>query len=148
MNDSFGNPVYIFNPYSYEELLQLIGPPGIIDKYLLCLSELHEGTRVEQCPKPTITAIDEQGASAISVIERCKSNYQQRQWDVGSFMLYDEEENYKALRTVASLPSFDPADRVGTCLLQAHKNKESHLGCMSDYLKFAYEISDSAKFWL
>ena len=72
MNDGFGNPIYVFNPFSYEELLQLIGPPGIVDAYLLCISALQSGTSADSCKKPTIPLIEEQGVSAISLIERCK----------------------------------------------------------------------------
>jgi len=60
MNDGFGNPIYVYNPYSYEDLLKMIGPPGVIDKYLLCISELHEGTRASQCSRPSINFIEEQ----------------------------------------------------------------------------------------
>ena len=154
MNDGFGNPIYIYNPYSYDELLQLIGPPGTIDRYLLCISETNAGMQQQQqpeeqevrCEKPTIAAIEEQSVSTISVIERCKSNYQQMQWDVGSFMLYDRENSPKALRTFL-VPSFPDDDAVGSCLVRVQRNKESHLGCMREYLRLNYEISDAGKFF-
>lgn len=74
INDGFGNPLYVFNPFSYGELLQRIGPPGIVDRYLLCISEMNAGTKGNQgpCEKPEVPEIEEQGVSAISVIERCK----------------------------------------------------------------------------
>ena len=74
-----------------------------------------------------------------------QSNYQQRQWDVGSFMLYDAKENSKALKVVS--PQYPTNDDVGSCLMQTHKNKESHLGCMDYFLGRNYNLSDSVKFW-
>lgn len=157
MNDGFGNPLYVYNPFSYDELLQRIGPPGAIDQYLLCISQLQAGSSSSsssstRCEAPTIPEIEEQGVSSISVIERCKSNYQQKQWDVGSFMLYDSENNVKALRSslllASLLPSFPEDDAVGSCLLLARKNRESHLGCMQDFLMQTYSDSaDAAKFY-
>jgi hypothetical protein len=89
---------------------------------------------------------NEQGASAISVIERCKSNYQQKQWDVSSHMLYNTDENARTLR-ISDWATFPSPDPVGDCLVEAHNNKESHMGCTDKYVWLTYAISDSSKFW-
>ena len=152
MNDGFGNPIYIFNPFTYDDLHKMVGPPGTIDKYLLCISELQapiEGeVPTEICEKPLVPEIDEQGVGIIPVIERCRSNYQQHQWDAGAFMLYDTENLGKALRIPAIVPTMDEDDSVGQCLVQANRNKESNGDCLSEHLRNNYiDASDSAKFW-
>jgi hypothetical protein len=156
MNDGFGNPIYIYNPFTYEQLHQLAGPSGNIDRYLRCISKLQEPQQqdggagsVEACEKPIVPEIDGQGVSVIAVIERCRANYQQMQWDVGAFMLYDQENSAKALqRTSFDFSSPQEDDLTGACLLQAQRNKESNLDCMMKYLSSHYPTqSNEAVFW-
>ena len=155
MNDGFGNAIYVFNPFSYDELHQRAGPPGTIDRYLRCISELQmptsEEAPPEACEKPSVPEIDEQGVGIIPLIERCRSNYQQMQWDSGAFMLYDAENAPKALRGAGPLPEMTPDeiqnDPVASCLLEAQTNKESNLNCMTEYLGLNYDYSNEAVFW-
>lgn len=151
MNDGFGNPIYVYNPFSYGELHEKAGPPGTIDKYLRCISELEQPREnaddIEPCVKPSVPEIDEQGVSVITVIERCRANYQQMQWDAGAFMLYDQENAAKALQRTSSMETLPPDD-TGICLLEAQRHKESNMFCMSEYLRNNYPIeSNEAIFW-
>ena len=146
MNDGFGNPIYIFNPFTYEELHQKAGPPGTIDKYLRCISEMQMPTQngddnnqqqEELCEKPSVPEIDEQGVGIIALIERCRSNYHQQQWDVGAFMLYDSETLPRAVRYGGFIPTSSTEDannndddETAACLLQAQENQESNVNCM------------------
>ncbi len=125
-----------------------------IDPYLECISM--RGQQVadakeeqqERCDqiKPSVSILDEQQVSAIAVIERCKSNYQQKQWDVGTWLLYDTARAQEAIPVI--LPPVDSTDAVGKCLLRAESNHESNLACMSDYLGETYpRESGSAVFW-
>jgi hypothetical protein len=71
--------------------------------------------------------------SSIAVLERCKSNYQQKQWDVGAFMLYDRNRVVDEVSvSTPYMPLLD--DSAGRCLLRAERNRESNVGCMSDYI--------------
>ena len=164
MTDGFGNPKFIFNPHTYGELRAKLD--GKVDKYLECISmrgqlgatvDSVENARIlldddaeASCEKirPLVPALDAQQVSPIAVLERCKSNYQQKQWDVGSFMLYDRKRSAEALSTTSTLPGMGASDPVGTCLLRAEKNRESNLACMSDYLRDTYAGESSGTvFW-
>lgn len=141
MSDGFGNPIYVYNPFTYEQLHTMAGR-GTIDAYLQCISQMQVGTAAAAesgppaaCRKPTVPSIDEQGVSVISVIERCKSNYQQMQWDAGAFMLYDGAALSASIRGSMQPPppssnNNAQQDETAACLLEANKNKESNNECM------------------
>ncbi len=73
--------------------------------------------------------------SPIAVLERCKSNYQQKQWDAGAFLMYDNKRASEAITTSVPTIANDP---TGACLLRAEKNHESNQACMSDYLSATF----------
>lgn len=88
--DDLNKNRYIYNPHTYAELRDMTR--GKIDPYLECISmrgQLQGGeedgasmdTEQKRCDqiKPSVPALDQQQASAIAVLERCKSNYQQKQ---------------------------------------------------------------------
>lgn len=160
MTDGFGNVKYIFNPLTYGELRdQLSG--GSIDKYLECMSmrsqipQTSEDEDIEtvqkRCDelKPRVSVLDyDQQVSAIAVLERCKSNYQQKQWDAGAFLLYDHDRARQLISTSGDVPEMPSTDSVGQCLLRADRNKESNLDCMDGYLRsMYYKESASAVYW-
>ncbi len=137
---------------------------GKVDPYLECISErgnvnsaVDNKTNIkdllddENCNKirPSVPELEEQQVSSIAVLERCKSNYQQKQWDVGAFLLYDTELAYKLISGTTNTPPAMPAtDPVGQCLLRAEKNRESNLYCMNEYLSATYfKESTSTSFW-
>lgn len=159
MTDGFGNPKYIFNPLTYDELREALR--GKVDRYLECISrrsqlvdsgENDDFDPNEPCTalKPSVPALDSQQVSPIAVLERCKANYQQKQWDAGAFVLYDaamSAEMASSGRVVP--PTIDPStDAIGACLLEAEKTKQSNLACMTDFLGTRYQTeSTSAVFW-
>ena len=137
---------------------------GKVDPYLECISERGQiGASVdskanieqlldgESCEsiKPRAPELDTQQVSPIAVLERCKSNYQQKQWDVGTFLLYDAERVSKLISGTTNIPPPMPSgDPVGQCLLRADRNRESNLNCMNEYLSNAYfKESTSTSFW-
>ena len=129
---------------------------GKVDPYLECISMRGQSTdtditaQSERCDqiKPSVPVLDEQQISAIAVIERCKSNYQQKQWDVGAFLLYDSARAAEAISAVMPSGVGGSADATAQCLLRAERNRESNLACMSDYLCDTYaRESSAAVFW-
>ena len=113
------------------------------------MSQLQYGQQTDEfknimCEKirPDYEGFRKHGSSLIAVIERCKANFQQKQWDVGAFYAYD----VKGMRRLGH--SALPSSTVGECLLAAQKNRESNLQCMSDYLGMTYKRSSTAvTFW-
>lgn len=132
MSDGFGNSIYVYNPFTYAQLHEMAGA-GTIDEYLTCISKMQVGISSDDpsvsCRKPSVPLIDEQGISVISVIERCRSNYQQMQWDAGAFMLYDRDRFAQVIKGTMIPPAMQE-DATSDCLLKANENKESNLECM------------------
>lgn len=94
--------------------------------------------------RPDYEGFKKQGSSLIAVMERCKANYQQKQWDSGAFMAYDA----KAMGKIAASSPLADNDGVGKCLLKAHESRESNMACMQDFLSRTYqESSNAAVFW-
>lgn len=156
MADGFGNPRYVYNPHTYDELRGMMASK--IDPYLECISmhgQLEPSSFSEQearCDeiKPSVAVLDAQQVSPIAVLERCKSNYQQKQWDVGAWMLYDPDRLLEVFSggTTLAVATQSRDDPVGRCLLSAERNRESNLECMSDYLGQNYwKESSSEVFW-
>jgi len=79
--DWFGKVTYVNNPYSFLELLLRLG--DTVDPYLRCISQLGDGTGEQNdCSalKPWVDGIDNFNALdvvSISVLQRCRANYQQ-----------------------------------------------------------------------
>ena len=164
MTDGFGNLKYVYNPLTYDELRSAL--EGKIDPYLECMSKrgqlnaaadseeneeqlLSDDERCEDL-KPAVPALDSQQIGAIAVLERCKSNYQQKQWDAGAFLLYNNELASQLISsgTSVSLPVMDSSDAVGACLVRAEKNREPNDACLTDYLSLNYyKESTSAVYW-
>lgn len=150
MQDGFGNIMYIFNPFTYDQLRKMAAP-GSIDRYLRCVSQLQYGQKNNEFEKvvcenirPDYEGFKKQGSSLIAVIERCKANFQQMQWDVGAFLAYDAAGMRKLGASPLSL-----SDGVGDCLLRAHANRESNGNCMATYLSKTFkESSTSPVYWM
>jgi hypothetical protein len=126
MLDGFGAPTYIHNPYTFEELrAKLAG--GRMDTYLRCISRTSQlGNFDEDCNalKPTDPFMTGQQTSLIAVFQRCKANYQQRQWDEGAFLAYDADgiaNHIRGVQPPAPLPA--PPGSVGACLLKARADQ-------------------------
>ena len=88
METPFGTPLFIFNPYTYDELLT--AAEGT-DKFLQCLGTEEHGSCADL--KPVAPAmLKQQGANLLSVLTRCNANYQAMQWDAGAAQLYKDPE--------------------------------------------------------
>jgi hypothetical protein len=103
-------------------------------RYLRCVSQIQFGKLDDefkgiQCDsiKPDMEDFKKKGTSLIAVLERCKSNYQQKQWDVGAYIAYDS----KLMEKLGVSTSLSLGDGVGPCLLKAFSNRESNLRCTS-----------------
>lgn len=130
-----------------------------MDSYLECISKKAqdseysgEGERFSRsfdCNtiKPRDNRIDPQGVSLISVFQRCKANYQQKQWDEGAFLIHDPERLSRFIKGVPipeALPSSSgDGGGVGSCLLKSSRDGgEGTLGCFQEYVKMP-----SAVYW-
>lgn len=128
---------------------------GKMDSYLECISKKAQNdkdsvngfTRSFDCNtiKPMDTLISPQGVSLISVFQRCKANYQQKQWDEGAFLMHDQEKLSKAIKGIPVPQALDSSESgsVGECLMMLSKRGEgSNLACFQDYAKMP-----SAVYW-
>lgn len=164
MIDAFGNPRYVYNPLSYGDLRSIMGGNGgrNMDAYLECIARLAQdgsaSTSQVDCTtlEPRYEPIHEQGVTTIAVFNRCKANYNQKQFDEGAYLLYDEVKRSQFLNTNLQLPSVYnlPSSSVGQCLLDAEARGASNQGCLQDFLfgtqtavqYFRYEnITDGAR---
>jgi hypothetical protein len=87
MNSIDGTDILVWNPYSFQELLQRNNG----ETYFQCIALY--GTQCARV-KPVDATFETQGVDVLQVIGRCRTNYQQNKWDEGTFLLglleYDE----------------------------------------------------------
>ena len=88
MQTPFGMPIYVFNPYTYKELLAAAHGT---DDFLECLSSESTGGCIGKEPVAP-QHLRTQGAQLLPVIARCKANYQAMQWDAGAGQLFETTE--------------------------------------------------------
>ena len=81
--------------------------------------------------EPRVGAFTAQRVSVIGVLQRCRANYQNKQWDEGACLLYDRERALQLVNYPVP-PVF--VDQVGQCLLDAESDGVSNLACMQDYI--------------
>lgn len=137
MTDGFGEPVFVFNPFSYTQLKSKLGD---VQSYLRCLSQLDANSGDCHSKIGKIWEIENQGVSSISVLQRCKANYQQKRWDMGAFLMYDRE---KFAANIKAVPApLIVSDAVGDCLLKAEEDGVSNLGCLQDFVQ-----EEGAVYW-
>ena len=80
MNGFDGQDLLVWNPYSLDRLLKR----NNAEAYFLCL----ENRRTEcSMLKPIDLTFETQGVDVLQVISRCRTNYQQKKWDEGVFMI-------------------------------------------------------------
>lgn len=82
-----GKPQYVFNPYTYEELVEVIAVS--MDQYLDCLATTQDSCsslkpRMTQISKHSQDRLDYQGVDVATVFSRCRSNYVNKMWDIGA----------------------------------------------------------------
>ena len=77
-NDFNGDEFLIWNPYTLKELTQ-----DNFDSYIACVS------KGDTCPAPSsfkFLFFQNQGVDILQVINRCRGNYMNKQWDVGALV--------------------------------------------------------------
>ena len=75
-----GMDILVWNPYSFKELMQRNDG----ENYFKCIASY--GTQCARV-KPVDTTFETQGVDVLQVIGRCRTNYQQKKWDEGTFLL-------------------------------------------------------------
>ena len=75
----------------------------------------------------------------IAVYQRCLANYQSRQWDMGTHVLFNETLKKKLQIEVPTVPCYSAAQDLGyeclsDCLLRAQESGSSNSVCLSDWL--------------
>jgi len=91
LNKRNGDDVLVWNPLSFDELLRLAD----FGAYLACLDD------ETGCQTPNVQLFAEQGVELLQVVNRCRSNYQLKQWDEGAIFLglFTEAQWAARLRT-------------------------------------------------
>lgn len=87
-DSAFDDPILVWNPYSLHDLLQVQG----LEEYVQCLSSASE------CEPPRSWAdgnqvLQTQGVEVLQIVTRCRSNFQQKQWDDGALLLGTFDRN-------------------------------------------------------
>ena len=139
MTNAFGKILYVYNQFTYADLQSKLSG---MDAYLKCISKLAQGTTTNSVNPPACNKIpsykiqefEDQGVSAIAVLQKCKANYHQKKWDDGAFMLYDKVLVAK-MPTNSFIKVKEPIFPVEQCLLDAESNGNSNLGCLQDFIK-------------
>lgn len=135
MTNAFGREVYVFNPYTYEEL---ITHPGMerADLYLQCLSGKTDVSSGCDSLAPRIDALEEQHVTALAVVQRCRDNYYLEQWDAGAWLLYDDYSSQGVLQPAGAsgAQGKQGGSAVGKCLLYMRSVGEVGTACMQDWL--------------
>ncbi len=95
LNEGDGSDLLVWNPFSLQQLLEL----GSHDKYLQCLRNKGVSSSENfksscESLKPTDTRLEQQGVDVMQVIGRCRTNYQQSNWDEAAvlYSLFTVEE--------------------------------------------------------
>ena len=88
LNKRSGEDIMVWNPYSLEELLGF-------SKYEVFLKCLDKDTG---CEAPNVQVFAEQGVELLQMVNRCRSNFQLKQWDEGALFLGLFSEKEWALR--------------------------------------------------
>ena len=123
-----GSTVYIWNPFSLAQLKAKLGDD--FDAYLDCVASKNDGS----CNAPSDPIFQKQQIPLLSVYQRCLSNYQEMQWDQGTFVMFNQSLQ-KKLRLDAIMPSsgIQDAFSVASCLLGQQALGDDNTGCLTDY---------------
>jgi len=132
-----GQTKFVWNPYSLFELESILkattsNGKSILENYLDCLS------RGQTCSLPSNAIFDRQQISILAVYQRCLANYQMKQWDSGTYALWDPTIRSKipvSLPIIGCIPLNNGFyDCLGDCLLQAQIVGSSNGACFDQWL--------------
>ena len=134
--DSQNQVQVVYNPYSYQELQDLIG--GRLDDYLQCAATSNS------CVPPNLPIFLAQGVNVIQVLTRCRQNYVNLQWDQAAYVQYDASFIASEIRG-PTLPAVkDAGDGVGACLLDSAGSGETNGACLDAFLS---SRGADARYW-
>ena len=146
-----GGAQTIFNPYSLDDLrAKMASPPSglALDAYLECVS-----TNTGTCAPPADPVFQQQQVSMVAVFQRCLQNYASKQWDLGSYVLYNSTLRSQidyAVPAPAANPCLPLAGFVspttgtsclGDCLLYSQSQGSDPSPCL-DYLLQGLDVKD------
>jgi len=124
MNGIDGMDLLVWNPYSFEQLLQR----NNAQNYFVCLKD-----RRTECSilKPIDPTFETQGVDVLQVISRCRTNYQQKKWDEGTLLIglmeYEEWDSDKV--RAGALQQLYGASKE---LFQTHRQRLAQLSSIMD----------------
>ena len=132
MLDYDGTQMYVFNPYSLAALRAMVSSPphGMpLDQYLACVADGQSN-----CEPPSDPIFEAQQISMVAVYQRCLANYQSRQWDLGTHVLFDPELKAKIHTTTTTTVPTPSCTAIpgyaclGDCLIASHEALSSGPG--------------------
>jgi hypothetical protein len=155
MISPFGTPLMIFNPFTYQELVNEMNRDNRLDKYLKCISEPEsQNIRDYSCAylRPRLAVFELQGISTIAVLVRCKANYNNMQWDRGAALLFAEEipvdlsAVYQEVTLARSMIELDVSP-LALCMRNAlSQNFISPDGCFQESFLYTADVKKDVYF--
>lgn len=125
--DSGNRMRIVWNPYSYGELVEIIGTR--LDDYVNIAG--YESTSVP----PNEPVFERQGISIFAVLARCRQNYVNEQWDSAAYARYSGDVLHRELTGNLQVEPGDSSDGVGSCLLESEARGAGNGECMDAFLK-------------
>jgi hypothetical protein len=167
----------VYNKYAYSDLVTRM---NTLDAYLACASD---ATTHDSCnaKRPQVAYLEAQvivallyiylymfyiyvtmtsfyaaqGVTSMAVLQKCRSNFQQKIWDEAAYVLYDPEDSNKLLYGVTSIPKDVAKIQKQTanleeviCLLDHHKQSIENKGCTAEYLRKTITNLQTDFFWM
>lgn len=139
MLDSNGQPMYVYNPYTYDQVQAMAAG---MQAYLDCLGQ---GTAGYTCAPPSDPAFSGQGVNALNVLVACRENYAKRRWDPAAFVLYNRLPGYPLrYNGVVPVPARDTACYIRDCMQQQGAGVAGlAMTCLEQYLQCTGVSSDA-----
>jgi len=126
MLDFDGTPKYVWNPFSLGQLKEKMVD---FDVYLECVASKNDGS----CKAPTDAIFEKQQIPLLNVYQRCLTNYQEKLWDQGAFVMFNRTLQQQ-LRLDQVMPSvIEDRFNVSKCLLEQKRIGGDNTGCLVDY---------------
>lgn len=117
----------VWNPYSYRELQARVGKR--LDDYVDAASESLNVVA------PNEAVFEDQGVSVLAVLNRCRQNYINKQWDPAAFVRYDGDMLQREIRGGVQVVKGVPEDGVGQCLLDSLRSGVGNGACLDSFLR-------------
>jgi len=153
LSSPFGEVMYVYNPFSYSDLLSFVEQDGRMAEYFTCIESSSSADSSCGDLEPNLEIFKEQGVSILSVLSRCKLNYMSKQWDPGSSLIYksdllpnylfSQKMNVKAgeqaqedyERYLKTDNEFGPHASIHNCMQEAVRQRMSNLPCLEQKIR-------------